>query len=149
MSLHKFAFIIVATISGCGGGTSVGPVSTLGASDAASNSEVADEPRLIELRYDEVASHQNLRFRWINLEDSRCPTGVQCVWAGQLVATIEVSRGEEAPVEVELVHRIGSEPKVTNIYRYELRLKDVSPHPKEGVTTMRSAYVMRLQISEA
>ncbi len=139
MSLHSLVFIIVATISGCGGGTSVSPVSTLG---------IADVPMVIELRYDETASHQNLKFRWIKLEDSRCQTGVQCVWAGQLVATIEVARGKEAPVEVELVHRIGSEPKVTNVYGYELRLKDVKPHPKKGVTHTRSGYVMRFQISK-
>ena len=148
MSLHGLVFVIVATISGCGGGTSVSPVSTLGIADAASRAEGADVPMVIELRYDETASHQNLKFRWIKLEDSRCQTGVQCVWAGQLVATIEVARGKEAPVEVELVHRIGSEPKVTNIYGYELRLKDVNPHPKKGVTHTRSAYVMRFHISK-
>ena len=148
MSLHSLTLIIVATISGCGSGSSVSSVSTLGTADAASSAEVADNPTLIELRYDEIASHQNLKFRWIKLEDSRCQTGVQCVWAGQLVATIEVARGKEVPVEVELVHRIGSEPKETNVYGYELRLKDVNPHPKNRVTHTRSEYVMRFELGK-
>ena len=148
MSLHSLVFIIVATISGCGGGTPVSPVSTLVVADAASSAEVADVPMVIKLRYDEPASYRNLKFRWIKLEDSRCQTGVQCVWAGQLDATIEVARGKEAPVEVELVHRIGSEPKETNIYDYVLRLQDVNPHPKRGITHTRSDYVMRFEISK-
>lgn len=146
MSLHSLVFIIVATISGCGGGTPVSIVSTSGVADAASGAEVADGPVAIELRYDETASYQKLKFRWIKLEDSRCQTGVQCVWAGQLVATIEVARGKEVPVEVELVHRIGSEPKETNVYGYELRLQDVNPHPKKGVSHTRSDYVMRFEL---
>ncbi|MFB3105702.1 MAG: hypothetical protein ACE1ZA_12385 [Pseudomonadales bacterium] len=148
MSLHSLVLIVVATISGCGGGTPVSPVSTLGVADAASSVEVADVPMVIELRYDETANYRHLKFRWIKLEDSRCQTGVQCVWAGQLVATIEVARGKEAPVEVELVHRIGSEPKETTIYGYELRLQDVNPHPKKGVTHTRSDHVMRFEISK-
>ncbi len=144
MSLLSLVFIIVATLSACGGGTPVGPVST----DSAATLQATDVRAVIELRYDEIASFQDLRFRWIKLEDSRCQIGVQCVWAGQLVATIEVARGTETPVEVDLVHRIGSDPEKAVAYGYTLRLQAVDPHPKRGVTYTRSNYVMRIDIAK-
>ncbi len=139
---------MLVTVSGCSGGTPVSPVAAQGAADPALHAAVADAPMVIELRYDKIASYQNLEFRWVKLEDSRCQTGVQCVWAGQLVATIEVARSKDAPVEIELVHRIGSEPKVTNVHGYELRLQEVIPNPKYGVTYSRNEYIMYLQLSK-
>jgi hypothetical protein len=43
------------------------------------------------------------RVRYVELlEDSRCPAGVTCVWAGRVRVRIEVQRGNAKPASIEL-----------------------------------------------
>ena len=101
----------------------------------------------IELRFDETFEYQNLELRWLELDDSRCPIGVTCVWEGQIVATVEVARGAEASVELELVLRAGIEPETSRAFDHELVLRGVDPHPRDGFTPERSDYVARIEIA--
>jgi hypothetical protein len=49
--------------------------------------------------FGQTAIIENLRIRPIKLlEDSRCPTAVQCVWAGRIVVRVEVEGGAGADV---------------------------------------------------
>lgn len=69
-------------------------------------------------------------FRFTNVtEDSRCPTGVQCVWAGQVGTEVRMESGS-AIVTVTLV--AGSQPaSVTlNGKAYSASLTAVEPYPK-------------------
>ena len=147
MSILHLAFVGLFTVSACTGGNAVSPVTTPEAPDPAARAMVAEVATVIELRYDETANYQELTLRWLKLEDSRCPIGVTCVWAGQMLATVEIAEGNEAPLEVELLRRAGREPVVTQAFGYELRLLTVEPHPKENVTPARGDYVMRVEIA--
>lgn len=102
----------------------------------------------VELRFDDTTKYQDLELRWLEIEDSRCPVGVACVWAGQILVIVEVSRGEEEPVEIELVHRIKGPPPMSRAFGFELRLLGVDPHPEEGISPERSDYVAQIEITE-
>ncbi len=147
MSASTTVFVVALAIAGCGGASppSPGPVApTANGAPASSNPATVAE---LELRFDETAAYEDLELRWLELEDSRCPIGVVCVWAGQIVVTLEAARAVEVPVEVELVLRVGSEPESAPAFGYTLRLQGVDPHPKEGVTPERGDYVARVEIA--
>lgn len=146
MSIQRFIIVLVVAISGCNGATAVSSSAPEAAADATTLAAVPENPAVVEIRYDEVATYQDLQLRWLKLEDSRCPTGVTCVWAGQIVATVEVSRGGSAPIEVKLMHAVKREPEFTRVQGYDMRLQGVDPYPKDGITPARGDYVLRIEI---
>ena len=148
MSVPRIVVVIALVVAGFRGATAASPGTTPSASKTGSGSTCAETGARVELRFDETANHRDLELRWIKLEDSRCPIGVACVWAGQIIATIEVARGGEEPVELELVHRIKGPLATSSAFGYELRLLGVDPHPKEGTTPERSDYIARIEIAE-
>ncbi|MEK6287537.1 MAG: hypothetical protein AABO57_17475 [Acidobacteriota bacterium] len=60
-------------------------------------------------------------------DDSRCPTGVQCVWAGNAAIEIEVSK-KNAPTVATL--NTFSEPKEIDYKGFKIRLVALNPYPK-------------------
>lgn len=68
------------------------------------------------------------------LEDSRCPTGVQCVWAGRLVVRVEV-RGSNGSEQLDL--ELGRSKPVAG---GELKLVSATPARSEAVPTRPGDY---------
>lgn len=149
MSLSKIIFVLATTLAGCAAATEPGSGVSSGAANPPAQIGATQPSSVIELKYDETANHEDLSFRWLTLNDSRCPTGITCVWAGQMIATIEVVHAAQEKLEVQLLRRAGREPEVLNAFGYELRLKEVFPHPKKNITPDRRDYVMRFDISLA
>lgn len=60
------------------------------------------------------------------LEDSRCPSDVQCIWAGRVVVKTELKSGQTTKIEnMELGSKIVFANK-------EISLTEVTPYPKQG-----------------
>jgi hypothetical protein len=78
------------------------------------------------------------------LEDSRCPTGVQCVWAGNGKVSLKLIKGKGEPVSVELNTYAG--PKSHKFEGYDVRLMALDPYPKDGAQTSKDAYVVTLMV---
>ena len=110
---------------------------------------------MVNIRFDEIVTHDGLELRWLEISDSRCPTGVQCFWAGEVKVILEATTGTNAqgskPVEVELTlqARQGSTTATAPVFGYVLELLNVDPYPKDKVTPVRSNYVAGIKISEA
>jgi hypothetical protein len=148
MSRLSIILVLATAVCGCGGGTPTGPEQSSGTAGAlGAASPDASETATVELRYDETVAFRDLEMRWLDLQDSRCPIGVTCVWAGQMIATVEVVHITQGTTQVELLRRAGREPEVFYAFDYDLRLLDVSPHPKENVTPDRGEYVMKIEIT--
>ncbi len=74
-------------------------------------------------------------------DDSRCPTGVQCVWAGTLKVEIESVTGMGTSTEViELGKTLTTEAE-------QVTVVSVSPHPKAGEQIAQSSYIVTLNVS--
>jgi hypothetical protein len=147
MSRLSIILVLAAAVCGCGGGTPTAPEQSSGTAGAlGAASPDASETATVELRYDETIAFRDLEMRWLDLQDSRCPIGVTCVWAGQMIATVEVVHITQGTTQVELLRRAGREPEVSYAFDYDLRLLDVSPHPKENVTPDRGDYVMHIEV---
>lgn len=146
MTTLGYGLVLLAALASCNGNTPVQPEA--GAPKPAQESEADGAGAELELRFDETADHAVLEIEWVDLEDSRCPTGVQCIWAGQLVTTLEVRRGTDEPERIELLRRVGDDPEAVTALGFEFRLLDVQPHPKDGVTIERDDYVATIEVAQ-
>lgn len=72
--------------------------------------------------------------------DSRCPAGVQCVWAGEAVVALE-GRILKAPPESFDVKLSADSPVPAVFDGYRIRLTKLDPYPAHGTTPDTTAYV--------
>ena len=107
---------------------------------------------VLKIHFDEIVSHDDLELRWLDINDSRCPTGVNCFWAGEVKVVLEVTRAMEEgdkPVEIQLTLGVRREPVTASVFGYELELLKVDPYPKDKKTPVRSNYEAEVKISKA
>jgi len=91
---------------------------------------------------------ENLKIEFVEIvEDSRCPKGVTCVWAGQVVAKVRISSGGLADV------LLLTEPGLTDEYaresyqQYQLSYH-VEPYPEQGKMISKYQYQLLLLVSK-
>lgn len=108
--------------------TSVGQSFRLRLGEAA---EVKDTPLLVGFR--EVAS------------DTRCPIDVQCVSAGDAVATIGAINGDQ-PWRWARLHT-GAEPRQLRDRGFAVELISLEPHQRAGTTIALGDYVAVLRVT--
>ena len=111
--MYKLVYIFLIAFSGCFAGTQT-------VAETSSNkgplTPIQENPTLssvITLGIEQVTNYQNLELRLVDIEDSRCATGVTCIWAGQLIVTLEVSNevGEKTAVkELKGLRRQNNKP---------------------------------------
>lgn len=76
-----------------------------------------------------TADRGRLTIKFVSVvEDSRCPLGAQCIWAGNAKIKVAVSKGKMAPKLIDL--NTGLEPNSVKIYGYTISLKALTQnHP--------------------
>ena len=86
---------------------------------------------------------ERIRFAAVE-EDSRCPTGAQCIVAGKARIRLEVSRGGERPAVVEL----GTAERSADAERdgHTIRLLELTPHPSTKRSIQPADYRARLVV---
>ena len=104
---------------------------------------------IISINLDESVNYHELDIRWLEMMDSRCPTGVQCVWAGEVKVILEAAEGGNAPIEVQLTWQVRRGSTKATVAGYEMELMDVKPFPKENVKPKRSDHVAEIKITKA
>ena len=80
------------------------------------------------------------------VEDSRCPEGVNCVWAGNAKVSLKVRRSNGAWKTVELNTGLGAQS--VTFEGYELKLSSLTPSPKAGAPMDRRRYVIKVSIKK-
>jgi len=89
---------------------------------------------------------EGLSIRFVTVEsDSRCPQGVQCVWAGEAKCRLLVSKdGRQQELEIT---QSGSSPgsidQVFETYRFDFQL---NPYPQSGVDIKVKDYYLSLTV---
>jgi hypothetical protein len=79
-------------------------------------------------------------------EDSRCPSDVVCIWAGQVVVVVALEVGGGDPYSESLTVGVADKSIVT-IGGYLLEAISVEPYPVSPGTIPSTAYVLRLIVS--
>jgi hypothetical protein len=78
------------------------------------------------------------------VDDSRCPEGVTCVWAGNGKIKLTVMRtGSEARV-IELNTNL--KPRVVSFEGYEIKLEQLDPYPRVNGKTPPDSYVATISV---
>jgi hypothetical protein len=78
-------------------------------------------------------------------EDSRCPEGVTCVWAGNAKVVLKLSKARRRASTLTL--NTGINPKQASFRGYEVKLVKLDPYPKEKRRIRRGDYVATLVVS--
>jgi hypothetical protein len=116
---------------------------------ASPHSAVSD-PELgkpFEMKAAEVVTVQGLRITFEEIsEDSRCPTGVQCVWAGDAAATFTLQI-PPAAAEQRTLHTNGRYERQTNYDNFAIKLEDLKPYPKDGASIAPADYQATLLVT--
>lgn len=87
-----------------------------------------------QLKINQVAflKSENIKIKFLNiLEDSRCPSGVQCVWQGQARVQINIEKDNNNLGDFILTSLAGKENiSIKDFDGYTIQLLEVMPHPK-------------------
>jgi hypothetical protein len=78
--------------------------------------------------------------------DSRCPKGVQCVWAGAATVQVWIQPAAGARSTVELRSSAGGS-RAERVGGLELRLENLDPYPTAGKAIAAGAYQATLVLS--
>ena len=111
-------------------------------------------PRLgseFELRVGQSVSLYKRRL-WIRFvavaDDSRCPSDVTCVWAGNARVQLQVSNGRTSKTLTLNSNTAAPPPSDGSFKGYTLKLISLNPYPRSTVRIARDRYVVKLMVSE-
>ena len=94
----------------------------------------------VELKLGEKIQYDLLDLLFYDVDDSRCPLDVTCIWEGKVTATILVQNQTH---KISKNFDVGS--SLSSISPYNVTLIDVIPHP---ISTEKPDYVAILDITE-
>ena len=106
----------------------------------------ARQQQKIQINKQQKFSRSDLNIKFVELvEDSRCPVGTKCVWAGNSKIKIEVKKSGAAKEIIEL----NTDPKQKSA-RYNgllIELLDLTPVPANNVRINKNGYVATIAVS--
>lgn len=107
----------------------------------------ANQTLKVRINRQKTLAKSKLTIKFVSLvEDSRCPTGVNCVWAGNAKIRIKVSKGKESKT-FELNTTL--DPKAATFAGYEINLTDLTPQPAANVKISRNGYTAAFAIGKS
>jgi hypothetical protein len=119
-------------------GTPTGPI-------VYSQAEAADSVRILVGQTIVVGS---IRIRFSAVEsDSRCPSDVVCVWAGDAVAALIAEQNCDCrSPSYDLKLHTTLEPKSGTVYGYRIELLRITPYPNSMTPIKQDAYAAWLRV---
>ena len=91
-------------------------------------------------------SRSGLTVRFVEMvEDSRCPKGTQCVWAGNAKIKVEVKRNGARKEIIEL--NTGAKDKSARYDGLLIELIDLTPEPANNIRINKNGYVATIAVS--
>ena len=92
-------------------------------------------------------TEQKLKIKFIGVrEDSRCPVGVNCIWAGNARIALKLAGGKGEAIEIEL--NTTTEPREASYEGYTVKLTNLAPRPVEGRKLDAGDYVATLILTK-
>lgn len=121
----------------------------------AQDSTKVETPKIVsKLMYGKTISIEDLEFKFVAIEsDSRCPKGVQCIWAGEAVVLIDVLKNGEkieqkrvvfSPTN-SLINKIGN---VFSSETFSVSGLNIAPYPKYDDKINAEDYYIQLEIKQ-
>ncbi len=80
------------------------------------------------------------------IEDSRCPEGVNCIWAGVARIRVQLRKADKSVKEFEL--NTNQTNKTITFDGHEIKLAALTPYPKSGTAIKAASYSATLTITK-
>lgn len=115
-------------------GLAANKAATLKISRAAGPRQVRlGEPFSLKLNEEVLVAGTDLQLKFTEVEDSRCPRNVTCVWAGNGVVKLSASlQGKNRQVVTLNTVNTRELPGEQNYIRYKLKVQKLAPYPGDG-----------------
>lgn len=91
-------------------------------------------------------SKSKLKIKFLSVEDSRCPQGTECVWAGNAKVKIQVTGKKGKSQTFEL--NTNGEPKAVKFDGYEIKLGEVTPYPATNIRIDPKGYTAQISVKK-
>jgi len=103
-----------------------------------------------QLRFHETASITNgPQLTLLNIDDSRCPSDVTCVWEGEVKILLNVVKDGQDLGNFTLTSRAGNKDLATQtVDKYSIQVMQVDPYPVSTRNISSSDYVVTLIVSD-
>lgn len=95
---------------------------------------------------EKLAGGMSVKFVEI-VEDSRCPEGATCIWAGRAIVRIEVTENGSEPRIVDF--EVGNIESTARFGKFVVKAEKLDPYPKAESQTDKAAYSATLSIERA
>ncbi len=111
------------------------------------NAEAKTSEVKLRLAQEKSAPRTAIKIKFLSvIEDSRCPEGVNCIWAGVAKIKIQLRKAGKSAQMFEL--NTNQMDKSINFEGHQIKLAAVTPYPKSGTATNASSYSATLTITE-
>lgn len=101
---------------------------------------------VVKINQQKIDRKSKLRIKFVELiEDSRCPTDVQCIQAGSARIKIEVENDKTAAKTFEL--ETGAKAKSIAYSGYTIKLTDLNPKPASNIRIDRNGYAATFDVT--
>ncbi|HVG28283.1 MAG TPA: hypothetical protein VM864_01050 [Pyrinomonadaceae bacterium] len=91
---------------------------------------------------------EDLKIAFLSVaEDSRCPDGVKCVWAGNAKVRLSVRNSKDECAEFELNTNL--EPAVYDFGKYQISLAHLSPYPSVNGELKPRSYTATVVVTKS
>lgn len=110
-----------------------------------------DFPFHLRINQTAIIKTENVSIQFLDIvEDSRCPSDVRCIWAGQVTISVNITKYCDSPHRMNLtVGPLGSNSSIGELDNYKIQLLQVQPYPKASTGQINEAdYVAVLKISD-
>ena len=128
------ALILVAIVPGC-------------AREESKTKVKLNQPFEMTIGQTVVATGQDLEIKFEDItEDSRCPKGVVCIWAGQVSVLVEMT-AKDGQETLTLTEPGPSGLNISTYRQYRISYQ-ISPYPEAGRAISKGDYKLQLTIKK-
>jgi len=109
-------------------------------------SATAKTPEFLTVKHTKqgYAKKSKLKIKFLEVvEDSRCPDGAQCIWAGNAKIKVLIDNGT---TKQEFVMNTNEGPRGDSFSGWAIYLEELSPTPKTGPTIDPQLYKAKFKI---
>lgn len=99
----------------------------------------------VQVNHEKRAAKSRLSVRFVEMvEDSRCPTDANCVWAGNAKIKIRVSKNGRSQ---DLTLDTNGQHSTATVEGYSIKLVSLTPQPRSNIRINRNGYVATFSIT--
>lgn len=93
----------------------------------------------LRVKQQKTVTKDKLKIKFVSvLEDSRCPRGTNCIWAGNARVQIKISDAKGVSKNFEL--NMNANPQSISFAGYEIKMTNLDPKPASNIRINGNAY---------